>query len=166
MCMTLYTKNILTCTRPCLNQSGAGFWLRFRFCIGNHKVLATSAPGSSSLLGRMCGKGFGGPGGTPEHTELGGPSSSPPRARTLPAGLQGPTCSHPPSCGRPPLPLLKPILLLPFIQPFVYPLYIRFYIRYISVTRFTNDSWNCVLFKQYIFFSFRSANHGIIGKTC
>ena len=53
MCMTLYTKNILTCTRPCLNQSGAGFWLRFRFCIGNHKVLVTSAPGSSSLLGRI-----------------------------------------------------------------------------------------------------------------
>ena len=147
MCMTLYTKNILTCTRPCLNQSGAGFWLRFRFCIGNHKVLATSAPGSSSLLGRMCGKGFGGPGGTPEHTELGGPSSSPPRARTLPAGLQGPTCSHPPSCGRPPLAPAKanPSITFhtAFCISFIYPLYIRFYIRYISVTRFTNDSLTC-----------------------
>ena len=47
MRMTLYTKNILTCTRPCLNQSGAGFCLRFRFCIGNHRVLVTSAPGGA-----------------------------------------------------------------------------------------------------------------------
>jgi len=83
MCMALYTKEILTCSRPCLSQSGAGFWFRFRFCVGSHKVLATSALGSSSLLGSMCGKGFGGPGGTPEHTVLGGPSSSPPLAQAL-----------------------------------------------------------------------------------
>ena len=81
-----------------------------------------------------------------------------------PGDRGGPSPCVPP----PPLPLIERIIYLLYI-PYIshsYPIHIPIHIPYISQTGFTSDSWSCALFKEYVFFSFKSAIQGITGKTC